>query len=554
MSSAWGRGGALPPTYEINWGYLRSPGAVCRHYVGAFKHDLLYIEGATVLFFRLLPKLISDFLRSALSGFRGVVASILILVGILGAIEWVGHEPIVSGWKKLFADNPFQAVHPRSGLTRTQAKLSSGDPFTIAFLGGSITQNAESEGFISALRKRISSDFPKVDLKIVNAGMASTDSSWGAKRIDRDVLEHKPDLVFVEFAVNDGDRNSTSYMERIVRKIHEANPETEIFFLYTTSDSAFQKLLKGRLPHAIAEHEKVAVYYGIPSVILGSDLATRIESGEWEWSDFSADACHPTKVGYESYSRDFLSAWTELLETKRTSHQRFPEPLTEPFELRTQQFAVSPLPSPAPLSDAQGNTSIEAERLPMIGEEWVGSPVLENPLGSTWKIERAVFRYMPDSERVLSEEVRWFPARWFQEARGFTGERSRILVEASASANDLWIAPHVAPGSVEVPQLRWIAGKSGHYLFEVISSRVAGHVNGPPASAGIHVFLQRPDGRLEKLATASTNHDEALTLRHAVWLDASDALVLRPFAKGYEFATFKDFDLRIGLFINSPAL
>ncbi len=46
MGSAWGRGGALPGSYEISWGYLRRRGAVCRHYVGAFKHDLLYIEGA----------------------------------------------------------------------------------------------------------------------------------------------------------------------------------------------------------------------------------------------------------------------------------------------------------------------------------------------------------------------------------------------------------------------------------------------------------------------------------------------------------------------------
>jgi hypothetical protein len=28
---------------------LRAPGSICRHYVGAFKHDLLYIEGAPSL-------------------------------------------------------------------------------------------------------------------------------------------------------------------------------------------------------------------------------------------------------------------------------------------------------------------------------------------------------------------------------------------------------------------------------------------------------------------------------------------------------------------------
>lgn len=45
--SAWGRGGVLPPEYEISWSNFRRRGSVCRHYVGPFKDDLLWVEGAT---------------------------------------------------------------------------------------------------------------------------------------------------------------------------------------------------------------------------------------------------------------------------------------------------------------------------------------------------------------------------------------------------------------------------------------------------------------------------------------------------------------------------
>lgn len=48
------RGGLLPRRYEISWGYLRARDSVCRHYVGAFKHDLLYVEGAPTLLALLL--------------------------------------------------------------------------------------------------------------------------------------------------------------------------------------------------------------------------------------------------------------------------------------------------------------------------------------------------------------------------------------------------------------------------------------------------------------------------------------------------------------------
>jgi hypothetical protein len=56
------RGGPLPRTYNISWGYWRDPGSVCRHYVGEFKHDLLYIEG--------VPLLLLALLRSRLTGCR----------------------------------------------------------------------------------------------------------------------------------------------------------------------------------------------------------------------------------------------------------------------------------------------------------------------------------------------------------------------------------------------------------------------------------------------------------------------------------------------------
>ncbi len=40
---------ALPATYEISWNILRQREAVCRHYVGPAKMDLLYIEGPSGL-------------------------------------------------------------------------------------------------------------------------------------------------------------------------------------------------------------------------------------------------------------------------------------------------------------------------------------------------------------------------------------------------------------------------------------------------------------------------------------------------------------------------
>ena len=59
MASDWNRGGALPLSYEISWGFFRKKGSVSRHYLGAFKHDILYLEGPITLFWKMtLPSLL----------------------------------------------------------------------------------------------------------------------------------------------------------------------------------------------------------------------------------------------------------------------------------------------------------------------------------------------------------------------------------------------------------------------------------------------------------------------------------------------------------------
>lgn len=52
MASAAPCGRQLPPEYEISWTNFRRPGAVCRHYVGPFKNDALFVEGATVFWWQ----------------------------------------------------------------------------------------------------------------------------------------------------------------------------------------------------------------------------------------------------------------------------------------------------------------------------------------------------------------------------------------------------------------------------------------------------------------------------------------------------------------------
>lgn len=73
----------------------------------------------------------------------------------------------------------------------------------VAF-GDSITDGyGVSRGFVSFLTEWISIAFPELDLRIVNTGMSGDTSRGGLYRLGRDVLDHRPDLVTINFGVND---------------------------------------------------------------------------------------------------------------------------------------------------------------------------------------------------------------------------------------------------------------------------------------------------------------------------------------------------------------
>lgn len=222
---------------------------------------------------------------------------------------------------------PGQSVVERTGLPNLRAKLAAHAPVTVAFLGGSITKNAGEGGFVNEIAKWIEAQAADVHVETINAGIGNTGSDLGAQRIDADVLAHRPDVLFVEFAVNDGDRECTADMEQIVRKTRQANPQTDIVFLYAVMDWTLPRLETGKFPPSVIRHEKVAAHYGIPTVALGYEAARKIRLGEWTWKNFSNDACHPTADGYASYNRDLTTALPLLLAVETSAPTSLPPPL-----------------------------------------------------------------------------------------------------------------------------------------------------------------------------------------------------------------------------------
>jgi hypothetical protein len=218
-------------------------------------------------------------------------------------------------------------VHPRGGLPNVMAKLAAGKEARVAYLGGSIT-NAPGWRVLSL--KWLQQKYPNAKLSEIHAAVSGTGSDFGAFRVGREALDRKPDLLFVEFAVNDGGaapERIARAMEGIVRQTWRANPETDICFVYTLGNFDLETLQGGHYQRSAATMERVAEHYAIPSIHFGVEVARLHKEGKLVFTAplpkteqeraalngkivFAGDAVHPhVETGHPLYLASIQRAW-----------------------------------------------------------------------------------------------------------------------------------------------------------------------------------------------------------------------------------------------------
>jgi hypothetical protein len=204
----------------------------------------------------------------------------------------------------------------RGGLPNVLEKLKAGKEVRVGYLGGSIT---EAAGWRVKSLKWLQEQYPAAKISEINAAIGGTGSDLGVFRAQHDVLRFKPDLLFVEFAVNDGNAAPEQIqrcMEGIVRRTWRADSATDICFVYTVSLPYLGDLKAGNDSRAATAMEGVADHYQIPSIHLGIEVARMEKEGKLIFKAdkpkepqapdapmiFSEDGVHPlVDTGHELY-------------------------------------------------------------------------------------------------------------------------------------------------------------------------------------------------------------------------------------------------------------
>jgi len=242
----------------------------------------------------------------------------------------------------------------RGGLPNVRKKLVAGEKVTIAYLGGSITEAAN--GWRDQSADKIRQRFPLAKVEAVNAGIGGTGSDLGVFRLRSQVLKHKSDLIFVEFAVNDISKPAALIyraMEGIVRQIWKDNPAADICFVYTLTGDMGVDIQKGKIPQSTAAMEVIAGHYGIPSVNMGAKVVQLAGEGKLIYKGtsennpgkivFSSDNVHPfAETGQKMYAEALLSALDIIFRKSRnTKGNRLVKPYAEDNWEEARMISVS---------------------------------------------------------------------------------------------------------------------------------------------------------------------------------------------------------------------
>ena len=208
-------------------------------------------------------------------------------------------------WYDRITEDACMSLGDNGRLDQVLRKLSDGEQVTIAAIGGSVTEGAGASNtqdcyvsrFISGLQER----YPDADIQYVNAGVGGTPSTLGVIRYERDVTQAlgcDPDLVLVEFAVNDYEEptGGRAY-ESLVRNILLKDNEPAVLLVF----SVFKT--KWNLQDI---YEPVGKLYGLPMVSIKDGIKGAYDSGKLTDDMFFSDEYHPTGFGHKIMADSLL--------------------------------------------------------------------------------------------------------------------------------------------------------------------------------------------------------------------------------------------------------
>jgi len=181
------------------------------------------------------------------------------------------------------------SIKNMGNVDRLAAKLEAaeqGEKLTLAYLGGSIT---EGKNYSSPYTNYIKNTFAKGQFTEVNAGLSGTSSVVGLVRSESNILSANPDIVFIEFSVNDHeDILYKKCFESLVKKILSQPNEPAVIILINRSKGGFSTQ---------NQMAPIGNNFNVPVISMDDALTKAFNNGLLQPGDYFTDEYHPHAKG-----------------------------------------------------------------------------------------------------------------------------------------------------------------------------------------------------------------------------------------------------------------
>ncbi len=197
----------------------------------------------------------------------------------------------------VWTENNLQPLTLKKDIAKTYGYDAVVDPkkeLRVSFIGGSITQgNRYSNPFIEMWQKD-----REGKITVNNAGVGGTGSNYGAMRFESDVLSYRPDIVFVEFTLNDLNRycKQTLHLnvESIIRQCAEADHVPVVVFIHIPDRRTTNSGVYG-IQQNIEKYDKILNHYNLTAINAHQLVLDEINRRDTSWDDYVKDGnVHPT--------------------------------------------------------------------------------------------------------------------------------------------------------------------------------------------------------------------------------------------------------------------
>ena len=205
-------------------------------------------------------------------------------------------------------------------------KAKSGQDITVAFFGGSITQGCNASNFEQCYASRtyrwFKNTFSDINVKYINAGVGATGSVIGVHRVENQVLSYNPDIVFIDFAVNDKNiiYDKKAYESLVRRILSMENPPAIVEVFMTNFDGS----------NVQDQQIEIGRKYNLPMISFRNTVYTEMIENRLKWDEVGSDEVHPNDYGHFIISElliDFMKNIYNNLEELKVNKIELGEPL-----------------------------------------------------------------------------------------------------------------------------------------------------------------------------------------------------------------------------------